>query len=230
VLLGVLLLALSACKPASPPQIIGLSTSLPLVWSEAGDIRGELAAKPATHWAMGALTRHGTVRPLDSLAGPGGALPLPHEGLLVLAQPQPLTPLENVALDTWVRKGGHVLLLADPMLTMPSAFALGDPRGPQRVALLSPILRHWGLELQFDPSQPAGERIVDVPGGGLPVNLAGRFARIGDAPCRLEAQNIIATCRVGRGQIVAVADAAVFDGDDAGRAAAWDHLLVQAKH
>ena len=225
---GVLLLALSACKPAPPTRVIGLSTSLPLVWSEAGDIRGELAAKHREHWAMAVLARHGQVRPLDSLAGPDGALPLPHDALLVLAQPQPLTPQENVALDTWVRKGGHVLLLADPVLTMPSAFALGDPRGPQRVAMLSPILRHWGLELQFDASQPAGERIVDAPGGGLPVNLPGQFARIGDTSCRIEAQNIIATCRIGRGQVVAVADAAVFDGDDAGRAAVWGALLEQA--
>jgi hypothetical protein len=227
---GALLVAVAACHsapPKQPAQVIGLSTSLPLIWAEAGDIRGQLAAQAPAHWAMTMLAARGRVIALDTLSGRNGALPLPSDGLLVLAQPRPLMPEENVALDAWVRSGGRLLLFADPMLTAPSEFALGDPRGPQRVAMLSPILRHWGLDLQFDPAQPAGERDVDMAGVPLRVDVAGRFAATPASPCRLEAAGIVAECRIGRGRIIAVADAAVFDGDDAGRSAAWAALLAR---
>jgi hypothetical protein len=226
---GVLLLALGACKPAPPARVIALSTSLPLMWREAGDMRGQLVSSAAPHWAMTLLQKRGQVRPLDTLAGPAGVSALPRGAMLVLVQPQPLMPEENLALDTWVRGGGHVLLFVDPMLTFPTAFALGDPRGPQRVAMLSPILRHWGLELQFDLTQPAGEQSVSVGSEILPVNLAGRFAVHQQASCALQGANIIATCRIGRGEVLAVADAAVFDGDDAGRKAVLAELMDQAQ-
>jgi hypothetical protein len=154
-------------------------------------------------------------------------MPLPRQALLVLAQPQPLMPEENVALDAWVRRGGRLLLFVDPMLTAASEFALGDPRGPQRVAMLSPILRHWGLELQFDAAQAPGEHVVDYRGAALPVNLAGRFAVSREARCRLQAASVVAECRVGLGRVLAVADAGVFDGDDAGRSKALSALLAQ---
>jgi hypothetical protein len=166
---------------------------------------------------MALLARHGRVIPIDILAGVGVSLPLPRDAMLVLAQPHPLMPEENVALDAWVRAGGRLLLFVDPMLTVSSDFALGDPRGPQRVAMLSPILRHWGLELQFDPEQPQGERMIDYRGATLPINLSGRFAASRDARCSLHSADVIAECRIGQGQLVAVADAAVFDGEDAGR-------------
>jgi len=223
-----LLLAVAACNPApSKPtkRVIGLSTSLPLIWAETGDIRGQLAGDAPKHWAMAMLAARGHVVALDTLAGPDGVLPLPSKGMLVLAQPRPLMPEENVALDVWVRGGGRLLLFADPMLTAHSDFALGDPRGPQRVAMLSPILRHWGLELQFEPAQPAGEHDVDMAGVALRVDLAGRFVASPAARCRLAAGGIIAECRLGKGRVIAVADAAVFDGDDAGRSAALASLL-----
>lgn len=152
-------------------------------------------------------------------------MPLPRDGVLVLAQPHPLMPEENVALDAWVRAGGRLLLFVDPMLTAASDFALGDARGPERVAMLSPILRHWGLELQFDPEQPLGEHTVDYRGVPLPVNLAGRFAATRASRCRLESARLVADCSIGGGQVLAVADAAVFDGDDAGRSSALVTLL-----
>lgn len=174
---------------------------------------------------MAVLAGRGRVVPLDTLAGPSGSLPLPSDALLVLAQPRPLMPEENVALDAWVRHGGRLLLFADPMLTASSRLPLGDLRGPQWVAMLSPILRHWGLELQFDPAQPAGERMVDVTGTLLPVNSAGRFAVSRHARCRLQGGAIVAECRIGKGRVLAIADAAVFDGDDAGRSTAVAALL-----
>lgn len=226
------MLLLAACgfgQPSAriPDRVIGLSTSLPLIWGESGDIRGRLADKAPPHWAVALLARHGRVVPIDTLAGTGGTLPLPRDAVLVLAQPHPLMPEESVALDVWVRAGGRLLLFVDPMLTAASDFALGDPRGPQRVAMLSPILRHWGLDLQFDPEQPQGERMVEYRGAALPVNLAGRFATGRTARCSIESAGVIADCRIGRGQVLAVADTAVFDGDDAGRSHVLEALVAQ---
>lgn len=219
--------ALAGCGSQAPIHkergTFGLSTSLPLVWSESGDIRGQLAQPKAAHWALAAMARRGQVVPLDTLSGPRGLARL--EGAsLVMAQPHPLTPEENVALDAWVRAGGRLLLFADPMLTAHSDYALGDPRRPEAIAMLSPILRHWGLELQFDDTQPAGERVVQVFGTALPVDLPGRF-EVRGAACGREAEGLVVECAVGRGRVIAVADAAVFDGEDAGRTAALEALL-----
>jgi hypothetical protein len=123
---------------------IGLYTSLPIFWRETHELSGLLDADAPHHWALDVIGSHGTVLPLDSLPVSGGALPLPREGLLVMAQPRSLAPDENVTLDKWVRAGGHVLLFADPMLMGESGFALGDKRRPQDVVLLSPILARWG--------------------------------------------------------------------------------------
>ncbi|WP_379485591.1 ABC transporter [Novosphingobium soli] len=222
---------------SDPSTIFGLRTSLPIAWAESEDIRSLIANKAAPHWAMEALRARGEVVPLDTLAGPGGTLPLPPAAVLVLAQPQPLTPRENLALDTWVRAGGRVLLFADPMLTAPSIFALGDPRRPQDVALLSPILARWGLVLEFDEDQPAGPRPATFEGTAIPVDLAGRFrasGKSGDGPprCRMLAGGVLAECGVGRGRVLAVADAALLDAatevaDRQARAALLGRLLAR---
>lgn len=202
--------AVAATATSAP--VIGLTTSLPLLWQESESVAQLLNDKRPAHWALGVLREHGEVRPLDSLADQSGALPLPAAGWLVLAQPYPLSPHENVALDNWVRGGGRLLLFADPMLTQDSAYALGDRRRPQAVILLSPILDHWGLELRFDDNQPRGERVVTADQATIPVNLPGVFAVNGkDADCTLAAQGLIASCTIGRGRVVAVADAAVLE-------------------
>jgi hypothetical protein len=79
------------------------------------------------------------------------------------------------------------------------------------VILLSPILTHWGLQLEFDESQPAGPNVVDGA-ARIPVDLPGRFAVAGgDATCAIEAAGVVARCRIGRGRVLAVADAALLD-------------------
>jgi hypothetical protein len=174
------ILALAGCgdsQPSSKPgREIGLYTSLPIVWGESGDIRELLEKERPRHWALAVLSAAGTLHPLDTLTDR-----LPRDALLVLAQPRPLSPQENVALDRWVREGGRVLLFADPLLTAPTRYALGDPRRPQDTVLLSPILARWGLRLEFDEAQPAGERMVGTPLGTIPVNLAGRFRLSGNS-------------------------------------------------
>ncbi|WP_298291396.1 DUF4350 domain-containing protein [Novosphingobium sp.] len=195
-------------------QSLGLFTSLPLLWSESSDLKGMLDGAEKPHWARAVLEERAQVTPLDTL------LDLSAVRHLIIAQPRPLAPEENVALDSWVRAGGAVLFFADPMLTQDSHFALGDRRRPQDVALVSPILARWGLELRFDEDQPAGER--ENAGERLPVNLPGQFvARAGgqDADCQIGTAGLIARCRIGKGRAVLVADAALLEsgeGESAG--------------
>lgn len=206
---------------ANPNSQIGLYTSLPIVWNENQRVADLLASDAPTHWLLPALRSHGRLVPLDSLAGPSakssdsGVLPLPGDAILILAQPRPLSPQENVALDNWVRGGGRVLLFADPMLTEHSIYPLGDARRPQDVALLSPILARWGLELEFDEAQPRGGRLMAVNGTDVPVNLSGQF-RVTGPGCDTQAGGLLAMCGIGKGQVVALADAALLESDSQG--------------
>lgn len=154
-------------------------------------------------------------------------------GVMVMAQPRPLSPDENVALDDWVGAGGRLLLFADPMLTQRSVFAIGDKRRPEGTVLLSPILTRWGLTLEFDDAQLLGEREVEVFGQAVPVNLPGRFRLSlspGEGHCSLHAGGLVARCSVGKGIVLAVADAALLEpqpqGDADDRAAALETLLA----
>lgn len=215
-----------AFSPArTPDRTVGLFTSLPILWNEADDIKGMIDPPSAPHWARAVLESNGKVIPLDTL------LQLEPVDLLVVAQPRPLVPEENVALDAWVRAGGHLLMFADPMLTQESAFALGDRRRPQDVALVSPILARWGLELQFDDTQPGGLR--ESAGEGLPINLAGTFKAIPgghEADCAIARDGLIARCGIGQGQATLVADAALLEPEDDGdrRAVQLQRLLEGA--
>lgn len=233
--IAALLLALSfllgwavLSRPAEPKQPLGLFTSLPIIWGEgeadAGRLSDLLAADRPPHRVKTVLSTLGPLVPLDTLERLG-----PDLKRLVIAQPRPLSPVENVALDDWVRGGGQLLLVADPMLTAHSAFAVGDPRRPQDVVLLSPILRRWGLELTFDEGQPAGLRAVAVNGPAMPVDLAGAW-RSSDPACTLEGESLLAICKIGRGRVLALADAEVLSAEDpeAVRAPALASLLRRA--
>lgn len=215
---------------AEEREPVGLFTSLPILWNEAPDVAGLLNPDETPHWARALLRRRGRVEALDTLAGPDGPGRLAALRRLVIAQPRPLGPAENVALDNWVRGGGHLLLLADPALTEESAFPVGDPRRPQAVVLLSPILSHWGLDLQITEGQSYGERPAEVMGANVPVNLPGHFATRGQNNCRLWGQGMAVTCAVGQGRVVALADAAVLERDDPDgtREKAFDLLLDTA--
>ena len=208
---------LLAREPAARHRV-GLFTTLPILWNEAGGVGEILTSKEGPHWAKGALAEEGPVAALDTLT------PETLKGLdrIVLAQPRALSPDENVVLDNWVRGGGQVLLFADPMLTEESRFPLGDRRRPEGTVLLSPILKRWGLELQFDDDQPFGERSVAAQGTALPVNMPGRFVVLKPAPCRVDGRALVARCDVGNGHVLAVADADLLKRDDpdgAGQAA-----------
>ena len=217
-------------RTPTPTRSIGLFTSLPLLWSDSADLGGELRADKQSHWAKAVLGQRGRVVPLDTLVSASGPGPLAGMTALVIAQPRVLSPAENVALDGWVRRGGHLLLLADPSWTEESAYPLGDPRRPQAAAMLSPILARWGLELMFDAAQPLELRERDVMGVSVPTVLAGTFATRGQGNCRLWGDGLAVTCAIGQGRVFALADAAVLERDDPDghRAKAFRALLESA--
>lgn len=154
--------------------------------------------------------------PLDTLGEGGGARSLGALHRLVIAQPRVLSPAENVALDNWVRGGGHLLLIIDPAYTEESAYPIGDPRRPPAQAMLSPILARWGLDLLFDSDQPLEPKAQDVMGVEVPTVLAGRFATRGQGNCRLWGNGLAVSCAIGKGRVIALADAALLERDDPG--------------
>lgn len=195
-------------EPRSGPARVatGLMTSLPIYWPEGGALEAMRDGDAAhENWVRRALEDTLDLQPIDTLDDKA----LSGLRTLILAQPRPLAPAENVALDRWVRAGGRLLLFADPMLTAHSRFPIGDLRRPQDVALLSPILRHWGLELTFDPEQPETRRWVDAHGVPLPVELGGRFKASVPEQCILAAEAALAECRIGGGKVLVLADAAL---------------------
>lgn len=210
-LLGLVAVALRGNAPQGRPVAgasdgaIGLFTTLPILWAETEDVAGLLRRDATPHWARDVLAREGAIVPLDNLAQLRGI------GLLVMAQPRPLSPQENVAVDRWVRGGGRLLLFADPMLTAPSAYALGDRRRPQDVVLISPLLGHWGMRLTFDEAQGLGDTIVPVADARVTMNLPGRVEITDGVACRSEGQGHGARCRIGKGAVLVVADAALFE-------------------
>jgi hypothetical protein len=182
----------------SPPQtrslkdrpVLLLLTSLPLVFGEDFSLNG---GSPA-------LTRLETryrVAPI-SVTSPAE---LAKGRLLLMAQPQAQTPENLVALDDWVRRGGRVLLLADPLLEWPSNRPLGDPLRPPPMFADTGLLAHWGLRLDAPDQRGiaarrlAGHNIVtDSPG-----TLYGR--------CGISSDRLVAECHAGKGEAMVVADA-----------------------
>ena len=219
-LAAALLILASGCRaeepvPARVPEThpgLGLMGTIPLYWGEEAAFGDALSGNATHHWARAQLETRYALHPLDTLSADS----LAGLDFLLLAQPRALSGSENVALDAWVSGGGRLLLFADPLLTGESRFAIGDRRRPQGAILLSPILGHWGLQLEFDDSRSEGVALV----GGqarIPVNLPGSFVSAGD--CTVESDGLLARCTIGSGRVLAVADAALLDLYDAHPAA-----------
>lgn len=208
----------SAAHEAEPARkeraALGLFTTLPLLWGENADFGAMLDNSAAPDPARVAIEAHYRLEPLDLLDEAALA------GLdrLLLVQPRILSGGENVALDNWVRAGGHALVFADPLLTRHTIFPIGDKRRPQDIALLSPILARWGLEL-VEPEEGRQRRSAAVLGQEVALDHAGTLAlKAHDAPaeCTLESDALVARCVVGKGRVTVVADAAMFDELESG--------------
>lgn len=223
-MLAVLLAACSTGKvseEAAPKHLVGLFSTLPIYWGE-GDMAEILDGSNSRDWVRDIIEQRFDIEPLDTVE------PDAIDGLdrIIMAQPRPLAPSENVALDNWVRAGGRLLIFADPLLTRHSDFALGDRRRPQDVVLLSPILTRWGLELRFDDAQPSEERLISASGNQYPVNLAGQFVATGDGKCTISEAGLFAWCSVGNGRVTLMADAVILDSEETAATSAQRQVLL----
>jgi len=184
-------------------------TSLPLVWGEGG--LGDILAQGDKSPVLTVIESIAPVDPVDVI----DADMLARHRVLMLAQPRRLAPQELVALDGWVRSGGLLLMLADPMLVWPSNYPLGDNRRPVPVSLLDPLLDHWGLTLGNAKAGGEAKRVVAIFGEKVVTMRPGSWSRLGPT-CRKD--GIVATCRIGQGSVIAVADADWLD------ARVWTHV------
>ncbi|MEP6983617.1 MAG: hypothetical protein ABI853_08230, partial [Sphingomicrobium sp.] len=215
---GALAFAASRREPprSRPPEqrpALMLLTSLPLLIGEEFSLKG--GGSPA----LERLETRYRVVPISL----SSASELSKGRLLLMAQPPAQAPENLVALDDWVRSGGRVLLLADPMLEWPSKRPLGDPLRPPPMFADTGLLAHWGLRLDApDERGPvrrklAGYNVLAVS----PGTLSGR--------CKIGEDGLVADCRLGKGRAVVVADADFIGTDGLGGDASdnLDGLLAE---
>ncbi len=195
VLLGAVALALAGRKGSSRASAeratLMLLTSLPIVFGEQFSIEGGGSR------VLQALETRYRVQPISVTS----AAELGRGRLLLMAHPLAQTADNLIALDAWVRAGGRVLLLADPMLEWPSSRPLGDPLRPAPMFSDTGLLARWGLRL--DTPEASGPRTRMLAGlevlTASPGTLHGR--------CRIASNRLMADCAVGRGRAIVVADA-----------------------
>jgi hypothetical protein len=191
-------------RPAGQRPALLLLTSLPLVFGEQFSLQG--GGSPA----LKALDTRYRVVPISITDRSG----LGKGRLLLMAHPLAQPPEDLVALDQWVRSGGRVLLLADPLLEWPSSRPLGDPLRPPPMFMDTGLLAHWGLRL--DAPDKRGVRSAKL--GGYDVLTVSPGALFGG--CEITADRLVARCRIGKGAATIVADADLLDTQDlSGRAA-----------
>src|SRR5256885_8366598 len=109
-----------SARPAAKRPVLLLLTSLPLVFGEDFSLQG--GGSPA----LAALRTRYRVVPI-SVTDPAE---IARGRLLLMVQPLAEPAEDLVALDGWVRRGGRLLLLADPLLEWPSKRPLGDRLRP----------------------------------------------------------------------------------------------------
>jgi hypothetical protein len=205
-----------AARPPNQRPTLLLLTSLPLMFGEGFSLQE--SGSPALK-ALGSRYR---VVPI-SVTSPAE---LAKGKLLMMAHPLAQPAEDLVALDDWVRHGGRVLLLADPMLEWPSNRALGDPLRPAPMFMDTGLLAHWGLRL--DTPEQRGERVERLGGFKVLTDSPGQlFGR-----CEISADRLVAHCRIGKGQATVVADADLLDTARLGSAAAHnlDAVLEELAH
>jgi len=130
--------------------------------------------------------------------------------LLIMAQPLAQTPENLVALDAWVRRGGRLVLLADPMLEWPSKRPLGDPLRPPPMFMDTGLLGHWGVRLDAPDHRGSASRKL----GGYRIQASSPGSLSGQ--CEISGDRLVAHCRVGKGLATIVADADLLDSDALG--------------
>ena len=179
---------------AERPALL-LLTSLPLVFGE--DFALDAGGSPA----LTALEKDFRVIPISVTS----KTDLAKGRLLLLAHPLAQTSENLVALDRWVREGGKVLLLADPLLEWPSERPLGDPFRPPPMFADTGLLGHWGLRL--DAPDERGPQMRKLGGKDVMTASPGLL----NGSCEISPDRLVARCRIGKGAATIVADADLLD-------------------
>lgn len=230
-----------AAETPAPRATLGLLSGLPLYHPLDADVAAIASGTAPMPWQRQALEQDYLIEPLDTFApipalSPGGATSDPLAGLTRLAviQPRALSPADNVALDGWVRGGGHLFMVLDPMLTGEYDLPLTDPRQPPGSVLIPPVVARWGMKVSMVFHERAEEAYSTqtMPGGAeLPLAWPGLIDLLpGDAAktC-VQPASAIAICRVGKGKVTLIADAALFEQPElAGEGGATLRALVRA--
>ncbi len=217
----------SSADPSAGPQAerprLGLMTSLPLYWplgADFGDLAQGNGEKP---WQRTLLEQQFELVPLDTLSPIAGLSnedaesdPLAGLDRLAIVQPRGLSAADNVALDEWVKAGGELLLVLDPVLTGDYDLPLGDPRRPPTVAIVPPVVSRWGLALAWSDSLPDEVTFAQLPTGPVPLLLAGEIRVVvvdgGSNGCKsLESPAIVRCDNIGEGTVTMIYDAAMFE-------------------
>ena len=201
-----------AIRPPPTPfagrkPVVAVISALPLFWGQAGPA-ATLAGDDggfAIFRTLASAARIVPVHVIDDAALRG-------TDVLMLAQPRALAPAELVRIDRWVRDGGRLLVLADPLLHW-SGRQQGRGVAPAPVHhLLSPLLDHWGVEIS-----PAydGMRLLQA-GQGLSMGFGAARLGVADSGvihvtpggrCASGDNGLVALCAIGRGRAMIVADA-----------------------
>jgi hypothetical protein len=175
-----------AARPPPARPTLALLTSLPLVFGEGFGLDGGSAA-------LTRLEQRYNVVPIAV----ADAANLKGRHLLLMAHPRAQPADVLVEFDRWVRDGGHVLLLADPLLSRESKRPLGDPLRPPPAFADTGLLAHWDIQLMEGARSP-----VYSPSPG---KLASKRCEIADG-------GFVARCGIGKGRATIIADADFLDG------------------
>lgn len=219
--------------------ILGLMGTIPIYWGEA-DALGDLLSSVDPHWARGVLEQRYDLRPLDTveaaslsglnyllLAQPRALSPQENVDLdawvraggqvLLFADPL-MTGESHFGLGD--RRRPQDVILLSPLLShwgLSLTFDDDQPNGfrlVQAANVTIPVQLFGQLSTEGpknnDPDilQSPSEVARRGRNGGASKSPIGENAGQG---CVLEAEAILATCRIGRGKALVLADAAVLD-------------------
>jgi hypothetical protein len=201
---------LTARSPDKRPTLL-LLTSLPLVFPDQFSLKG--GGSPA----LTALDTRYRVVPISVTDQAN----LAKGRFMLMAHPLAQPAEDLVALDAWVRGGGRLLLLADPLLEWPRSRPLGDPLRPPPMFMDTGLLAHWGLRL--DAPDERGPREEKLDGHKILTDSPGRLV----GGCEISGGGLVAHCRIGKGRATIIADADFLDAERLGRPANLDALLAE---
>ncbi len=191
--------ALYVPPTGDPAPRLAIVSGVPIEWSGPADMMAILDNSAQRSPLLPALDeRFSVVRP-DII----DAARLKCVDVLLLAHPRALQPAELVAIDHWVRDGGHALILADPLLSWPPDYPIGDRRNPPITSLLTPMLGHWGLALE--PPASDGDDVFMAGDYRVHALSTGRFRTTG-RNCSIALAGRSADCRLGKGRAILIAD------------------------